>query len=202
MFSSGCKCFFTVLFCISHKHIKNNQIQYQDRNGGRSPGVLREPGLGLRFRGGLGEEEPPRRRDILPAVRGRGPPPRDGAQPPQEDQRQLRIALSPAAFRALPPIQEVGLHRKTHLELVLQLYDFRRPNLTFCLCAFFRYTLSVKRRLSDACGVVTPNVRRPSIRTDLMIMRTKTCSVGHEGNGSSNGSPLHWRRLDHGCRLQ
>ncbi|CAD7083324.1 unnamed protein product [Hermetia illucens] len=39
-------------------------------------------------------------------------------------------------------------------------------------------TLSIKRRLSDACGVVAPNVRRPSIRTDLMIMRTKTCSLG------------------------
>lgn len=39
-------------------------------------------------------------------------------------------------------------------------------------------TLSIKRRLSDACvGVVAPNVRRPSIRTDLMIMRTKTCSL-------------------------
>lgn len=35
-------------------------------------------------------------------------------------------------------------------------------------------TISIKRRLSDACGVVAPNVRRPSIRTDLMIMRTKT----------------------------
>lgn len=64
-----------------------------------------------------------------------------------------------------------------------------------------RYTLSVKRRLSDACGVVTPNVRRPSIRTDLMIMRTKTCSMG-DGNGSAGNSPLHWRRLDHNCILQ
>ena len=39
-------------------------------------------------------------------------------------------------------------------------------------------SLSIKRRLSDACGVVAPNVRRPSIRTDLMIMRTKTHSMG------------------------
>lgn len=48
-------------------------------------------------------------------------------------------------------------------------------------------TLSIKRRLSDACGVVAPNVRRPSIRTDLMIMRTKTCSLGdNDGPGAQN----------------
>lgn len=50
-------------------------------------------------------------------------------------------------------------------------------------------TLSIKRRLSDACGVVAPNVRRPSIRTDLMIMRTKTCSLGDgDGPGGRNSS--------------
>ncbi|KAJ8713323.1 hypothetical protein PYW07_013693 [Mythimna separata] len=48
-------------------------------------------------------------------------------------------------------------------------------------------TLSIKRRLSDACGVVAPNVRRPSIRTDLMIMRTKTCAKGD--TESTSGSP-------------
>lgn len=48
-------------------------------------------------------------------------------------------------------------------------------------------TLSIKRRLSDACGVVAPNVRRPSIRTDLMIMRTKTCAKGE--TESTSGSP-------------
>nr|CAI5826072.1 unnamed protein product [Callosobruchus analis] len=64
-----------------------------------------------------------------------------------------------------------------------------------------KYHLSVKRRLSDACGVVTPNVRRPSIRTDLMIMRTKTCSLG-DSSGNSNSSPVRWRRVDNGCMLQ
>lgn len=55
-------------------------------------------------------------------------------------------------------------------------------------------TLSIKRRLSDACGVVAPNVRRPSIRTDLMIMRTKTCAKGD--NDSASGSPkLNLNRL-------
>lgn len=48
-------------------------------------------------------------------------------------------------------------------------------------------TLSIKRRLSDACGVVAPNVRRPSIRTDLMIMRNKTCAKGD--SDSATGSP-------------
>lgn len=64
-----------------------------------------------------------------------------------------------------------------------------------------KYTLSVKRRLSDACGVVTPNVRRPSIRTDLMIMRTKTCSLG-DNNSNPNNSPINWGRLDSNCTLQ
>ncbi|KAL5291592.1 RASD2 family protein [Megaselia abdita] len=56
-------------------------------------------------------------------------------------------------------------------------------------------TLSIKRRLSDACGVVAPNVRRPSIRTDLRIMQNKTCSTsdGEDGNASSllKGCTIH-----------
>ena len=53
-------------------------------------------------------------------------------------------------------------------------------------------TLSIKRRLSDACGVVAPNVRRPSLRTDLRIMRDKTTS---RGSGSSKNQDPH-------CALQ
>jgi hypothetical protein len=49
-------------------------------------------------------------------------------------------------------------------------------------------TISIKRRLSDACGVVAPNVRRPSIRTDLMIMRSKT-SLGSGIAGGDAGGP-------------
>nr|XP_022902109.1 GTP-binding protein Rhes isoform X1 [Onthophagus taurus] len=64
-----------------------------------------------------------------------------------------------------------------------------------------RYTLSVKRRLSDACGVVTPNVRRPSIRTDLMIMRTKTCSMG-DSNGTTANSVITWRKVENTCVVQ
>ncbi|XP_045450785.1 GTP-binding protein Rhes [Melitaea cinxia] len=55
-------------------------------------------------------------------------------------------------------------------------------------------TLSIKRRLSDACGVVAPNVRRPSIRTDLMIMRTKTCAKG-DGDSVSGSPKLNLNRL-------
>ncbi|KAM7356574.1 GTP-binding protein Rhes isoform 1-T7 [Cochliomyia hominivorax] len=43
--------------------------------------------------------------------------------------------------------------------------------------------LSIKRRFSDACGVVTPNARRPSIRTDLNLMRSKTMQMS-EGDGN------------------
>lgn len=47
--------------------------------------------------------------------------------------------------------------------------------------------LSIKRRFSDACGVVTPNARRPSIRTDLNLMRSKTnnSSDGDAGNSAT-----------------
>ncbi|KAG6803818.1 dexamethasone-induced Ras-related protein 1 isoform X1 [Apis mellifera caucasica] len=54
-------------------------------------------------------------------------------------------------------------------------------------------TLSIKRRLSDACGVVAPNVRRPSIRTDLMIMRTKTCSLAAGNENNAPGSRITLR---------
>ncbi|KAJ6643537.1 GTP-binding protein Rhes, partial [Pseudolycoriella hygida] len=64
-----------------------------------------------------------------------------------------------------------------------------------------KYTLSIKRRLSDACGVVAPNVRRPSIRTDLMIMRTKTCSMG-DGEGASAGGFGRITRNSGGCVIQ
>ncbi|XP_067643575.1 GTP-binding protein Rhes [Eurosta solidaginis] len=43
--------------------------------------------------------------------------------------------------------------------------------------------LSIKRRFSDACGVVVPNARRPSIRTDLNLMRSKMVAM-NEGEGA------------------
>ncbi|XP_064547460.1 GTP-binding protein Rhes [Drosophila montana] len=52
--------------------------------------------------------------------------------------------------------------------------------------------LSIKRRFSDACGVVTPNARRPSIRTDLNLMRSKTMALNDGGEGVRNTS--RWNR--------
>ena len=37
----------------------------------------------------------------------------------------------------------------------------------------FRRTMTIRRRMSDACGTVAPNARRPSIRTDLLILQTQ-----------------------------
>ena len=36
----------------------------------------------------------------------------------------------------------------------------------------FRRGVTIRRRLSDACGAIAPNARRPSIRTDLLILQT------------------------------
>jgi hypothetical protein len=58
--------------------------------------------------------------------------------------------------------------------------------------------------LSDACGVVAPNVRRPSIRTDLMIMRTKTCSLaaGNENNAPGSRITLRTSESRKACSIQ
>ena len=37
-----------------------------------------------------------------------------------------------------------------------------------------RRTVTLRRRLSDACGAIAPNARRPSIRTDLLLMQMQT----------------------------
>ncbi|KAK7507936.1 hypothetical protein BaRGS_00000901, partial [Batillaria attramentaria] len=34
--------------------------------------------------------------------------------------------------------------------------------------------VSIRRKMSDACGAVAPNVRRPSIRTDLLMAQART----------------------------
>ncbi|XP_052791169.1 GTP-binding protein Rhes-like isoform X2 [Mya arenaria] len=34
--------------------------------------------------------------------------------------------------------------------------------------------VSIRRKMSDACGAIAPNVRRPSIRTDLLVAKTRT----------------------------
>jgi len=47
-------------------------------------------------------------------------------------------------------------------------------------------SLLTRRRLSDACGAVAPNVRRPSIRTDLLLLQTRRSRAG--GLFGSSGS--------------
>jgi dexamethasone-induced Ras-related protein 1 len=36
-----------------------------------------------------------------------------------------------------------------------------------------RRGVSIRRKTSDACGTIAPNVRRPSIRTDLMVAQMR-----------------------------
>ncbi|CAG0899303.1 unnamed protein product [Darwinula stevensoni] len=43
--------------------------------------------------------------------------------------------------------------------------------------------LTLRRRLSDACGAIVSNVRRPSLRTDLMLVRTKSNLQARFSNG-------------------
>ena len=51
--------------------------------------------------------------------------------------------------------------------------------------------VSIRRKMSDACGAVAPNVRRPSIRTDLLMAQART-------NQDDEGSPGRESR----CLLQ
>ncbi|XP_064617609.1 GTP-binding protein Rhes-like isoform X2 [Liolophura sinensis] len=52
--------------------------------------------------------------------------------------------------------------------------------------------VSIRRKASDACGTVAPNVRRPSIRTDLLVAQTRT--------GRTKSSPDETR--DTKCAIQ
>jgi len=50
-------------------------------------------------------------------------------------------------------------------------------------------TSLLRRQLSDACGAVAPNVRRPSIRTDLLLLQTRSrAAAGSGGLGSFRGA--------------
>ena len=59
----------------------------------------------------------------------------------------------------------------------------------------FRKGVSIRRRLSDACGAVAPNARRPSIRTDLLILQTQRSL--HGGSLDETG-----RDRDNKCTVQ
>ncbi|XP_045214308.1 GTP-binding protein Rhes-like isoform X2 [Mercenaria mercenaria] len=47
-----------------------------------------------------------------------------------------------------------------------------------------RKGVSIRRRMSDACGAIAPNVRRPSIRTDLLVAQTRTNLNSLPGTGA------------------
>ncbi|CAG5087064.1 Similar to Rasd1: Dexamethasone-induced Ras-related protein 1 (Rattus norvegicus), partial [Cotesia congregata] len=101
------------------------------------------------------------------------------------------------AVAGLPPEMAPSQHRKVPL-------SFGSPTMFPPSQPKHKATLSIKRRLSDACGVVAPNVRRPSIRTDLMIMRTKTCSLAAGNENIAPGSRITLRSSEPGktCTIQ
>ena len=45
--------------------------------------------------------------------------------------------------------------------------------------------VSLRRRLSDACGAVAVNARRPSIRTDLLTLQQNRRTIGQSSGSSS-----------------
>lgn len=47
-----------------------------------------------------------------------------------------------------------------------------------------RKGVSIRRKMSDACGAIAPNVRRPSIRTDLLVAQTRTSQSKALGVGN------------------
>ena len=64
----------------------------------------------------------------------------------------------------LPTEMSPSLHRKVQPTYV---------GTTNTAGGSFRRGVTIRRRLSDACGAVAPNARRPSIRTDLLILQTR-----------------------------
>ncbi|XP_072043463.1 LOW QUALITY PROTEIN: GTP-binding protein Rhes-like [Amphiura filiformis] len=64
--------------------------------------------------------------------------------------------------------------------------------------------LSLRRRNSDACGVISPNARRPSLKSDLMQVSANALRNGHRDDDDvdddvdENGE----RRRKRGCEIQ
>ncbi|XP_071106900.1 GTP-binding protein Rhes-like isoform X2 [Haliotis cracherodii] len=63
----------------------------------------------------------------------------------------------------LPTEMSPSLHRKVHPTYVGQGGSPTGGRM-----------MSIRRKMSDACGAVAPNVRRPSIRTDLLVAQSRT----------------------------
>ncbi|KAL8606964.1 hypothetical protein ACOMHN_041353 [Nucella lapillus] len=72
----------------------------------------------------------------------------------------------------LPAEMSPSLHRK-----VTPMYEGRASG------AQTGRLVSIRRKTSDACGAVAPDVRRPSIRTDLLMAQARTSSRDEDGGG-------------------
>ncbi|XP_030840986.1 dexamethasone-induced Ras-related protein 1 [Strongylocentrotus purpuratus] len=65
--------------------------------------------------------------------------------------------------------------------------------------------LALRRRLSEACGMVTPNARRPSVRSDLLQLRLKTMrgsSMDEVDDEDSERSSIHRKLRKAMCCIQ
>ena len=62
--------------------------------------------------------------------------------------------------------------------------------------------LSLRRRNSDACGVVSENARRPSLRSDLMQVRTSALRNGHRDDDVDDDDTDENQRRKRGCEIQ
>ncbi|XP_063962094.1 dexamethasone-induced Ras-related protein 1-like [Lytechinus pictus] len=65
--------------------------------------------------------------------------------------------------------------------------------------------LALRRRLSEACGMVTPNARRPSVRSDLLQLRLKTIrgsSMDEVDDDESERGSIHRKLRKAMCCIQ
>ncbi|ESO00659.1 hypothetical protein HELRODRAFT_175639 [Helobdella robusta] len=93
----------------------------------------------------------------------------------------------------LPTEMSPSLHRKVQPTYVANFESTEKSR------SGNRRLMSLRRRLSDACGAVAINARRPSIRTDMMNLQmkqqnkqtssvTSSSTLSHEQGGGGGGS--------------
>ena len=83
---------------------------------------------------------------------------------------KLPVEMSPSLHRKVQPMYTGGSTTS-------------KDSSTGSRANSFRRTVTIRRRLSDACGAVAPHARRPSIRTDLLMWQTKR-SMSQDSPGS------------------
>lgn len=64
--------------------------------------------------------------------------------------------------------------------------------------------LALRRRLSEACGMVSPNARRPSVRSDLLQLRSKVHrnSQDEDDEDDDDTSSIHKKLRKIACCIQ